>query len=449
MSGFCLPVRACDQDTTITGDDLVTAPRLDHHRTKVEWTEEGIEEYSALISNQLRNIRNIWLDHTSQVSMSILFQLTNSAMSIASTATNTTKSLGRKPPPRKQNIPLSIRRAQNKLHKSHKRHKAAPSASTEHFLRLNRKSYHRTVRVHNMISDLGIDKQLYSIMGGDPSKVFSFIRSTKRIQNQSVEKLTVGQRVYCGEKVADGFYDFMSSLKQCDPESLKCIPELSEKFSDYDLIIKICQDHQVLPSIDLDKSTKLLNKIKKNVKDHFSITSKHYINAGEEGLLHFNILLNNIIADVNNAGLEELNRAHALIYYKGHHKQKSSDRSYRNISSCPFLSKALDMYICDLYLDLWQKQQADTQYEGPGSTHELASLLLTEVIQYSLHTANKPVYLLALDAQSAFDRCLRQVLASELYKSGMPAATILIIDKRLASRTGGGCHGTSYRHHRI
>ena len=89
---------------------------------------------------------------------------------------------------------------------------------------------------------------------------------------------------------------------------------------------------------------------------------------------------------------------------------------------------------CILYSDLWLAQQADTQYQGTGSSHELASLLLTEVIQYSLFTSHQPVYLLALDAQSAFDRCLRQVLTSELYKAGMPGAAILLIDTRLASR---------------
>ena len=93
------------------------------------------------------------------------------------------------------------------------------------------------------------------------------------------------------------------------------------------------------------------------------------------------------------------------------------------------------MYIRDLYLDLWQDQEADTQYQGTGSSHELASLLLTEVIQHSLYVDSQPVYLLALDAQSAFDRCLRQVLTSELYKANMPPAAILVIDKRLESRS--------------
>ena len=124
----------------------------------------------------------------------------------------------------------------------------------------------------------------------------------------------------------------MSSLKQCNYEDLYAEQELADKFLDYDTIIELCQTHQCIPEIDIDKSTKLLKKIKKSVKDHYSITSQHYINAGQEGLLHFNLLLNGIITDLNNACLEELNTAHGLILYKGHRKDKNSDRSYRTIS---------------------------------------------------------------------------------------------------------------------
>ena len=108
--------------------------------------------------------------------------------------------------------------------------------------------------------------------------------------------------------------------------------------------------------------------------------------------------------------------------------------SYRTISSCPFLAKSLDLYIRDLHLDKWNECQASTQYQGSGSSHELASLLVTEVIQHSLHGLKKPVFLLALDAQSAFDRCLRQVLCGELYKAGVAGAAIKYMDGRLASR---------------
>ena len=112
----------------------------------------------------------------------------------------------------------------------------------------------------------------------------------------------------------------------------------------------------------------------------------------------------------------------------------TSDRSYRTISSCPFLAKSIDLYLPELYHEYWYSCQASSQYQGSGSSHELAYLLVTEVIQYSLNVSNKLVFVLLLDAQSAFDHCLRQILCGELYKAGVPGSAILFMDNRLASR---------------
>ena len=84
------------------------------------------------------------------------------------------------------------------------------------------------------------------------------------------------------------------------------------------------------------------------------------------------------------------------------------------------------MYVKHLYGNLWLTQQALTQYQGVGSSHELASVLLREVIQYSQSVLMQPLYLLALDAQSAFDRCLRQILITELYKAHLPPGDLQI-----------------------
>ena len=81
----------------------------------------------------------------------------------------------------------------------------------------------------------------------------------------------------------------------------------------------------------------------------------------------------------------------AVILYKGHGKNKESDRSYRTISTCPLLAKAMDMYVGGLYQCGWTEAQADTQFQGAGSSHELAALLLTECVQYSLFAAKRPL----------------------------------------------------------
>ena len=97
-----------------------------------------------------------------------------------------------------------------------------------------------------------------------------------------------------------------------------------------------------------------------------------------------------------------------FILFKGHGKDKESDRSCRTISTCPLLAKALDSYIGELYSDGWANVQAETQFQGAGSSHELAGLLLTEVIQFSLYSLKLPLFLILLDAMSAFDLILRE-----------------------------------------
>ena len=64
----------------------------------------------------------------------------------------------------------------------------------------------------------------------------------------------------------------------------------------------------------------------------------------------------------------------------------------------------------------------------------MAALLIAEVVQFSLNVSDSPVYLLILDAQSAFDRCLRQVLCTELYMTGTDGSALLLINNRLMNR---------------
>ena len=105
--------------------------------------------------------------------------------------------------------------------------------------------------------------------------------------------------------------------------------------------------------------------------------------------------------------------------------------AYRTISTCPLLSKALDLYIRDLHLSKWNQQQADTQYQAEGSSHELAALLVTEVVQHSIFTLKQPAYLLFLDAKSAYDTVKPEMLIKNLYTAGMDGNTTIYMSQRL------------------
>ena len=153
-----------------------------------------------------------------------------------------------------------------------------------------------------------------------------------------------------------------------------------------------------------------------------------------EGLEHFHYLLNVIIDDINLASLEELNTIWACILHKGHGKNRELDRSYRTISTCPILAKALDYYAGMLYSEGWADVQAETQFQGVNSSHELAGLLLTEAINFSIFSTKQPVFLLLLDAQSAFDLILRENIIVNAFKAGTQDHGLLYLNNRLANR---------------
>ena len=108
--------------------------------------------------------------------------------------------------------------------------------------------------------------------------------------------------------VGDGYYESMKELKSCNLQSLSEDPLLSEQFSNYQHILRICESQNTLPEVSLTKAADLLRRLKPHVIDIHGMSSLHFINAGREGLLHFAYLLNCVIADVNNGKVEDLNQ---------------------------------------------------------------------------------------------------------------------------------------------
>ena len=105
----------------------------------------------------------------------------------------------------------------------------------------------------------------------------------KKAETSKIEKLVVCKKVYTGNMVGDGFYDSMSSLKSCDKQALLNDPQLADHFSNYDHIMKICENNPNIPPVGLDTAAEILGRLKKHVTDINGITVQHYTNAGHEG----------------------------------------------------------------------------------------------------------------------------------------------------------------------
>ena len=116
LSSFTIPAQAVIQPSTLP--DI--APKLDHTRTRIVWSEQGQQEYCELVGPHLRQAREQWLDASSQQSMSVLLSVTSEILTKCATMTNKFKVVGAKTATRSRNIPKAIRLATNKLIKAHK-----------------------------------------------------------------------------------------------------------------------------------------------------------------------------------------------------------------------------------------------------------------------------------------------------------------------------------------
>ena len=104
-------------------------------------------------------------------------------------------------------------------------------------------------------------------------------------------------RLYLGEEVADGFYESLLNLKTLNKSSLES-PDYVDFAAEFENIIEICKNGEKIPPLTEDKSREILMKIKPDVMDLCSMTANHYINAGEPGFRHFQLMLSALISDI-------------------------------------------------------------------------------------------------------------------------------------------------------
>ena len=406
---------------------LCEAPRHNYSRIKILWTDEGVAQYQEEVSPKLAEIRARWLDPLSKTSLSILLQRTNDILNDAAIKTNKSVDMN-KVRTKSRKVPKTVRESRAFLLKIHR-------TATKSVLKKARNSHKTLVRKVRAREDHLRNQKLFSILSSDPRAAFSTIRSGKSSSSSFLfPHVMVGTKKYVGDKIIDGFYDSISNLKTLDYQKLRESPYHASLMEDYKYIKYLCSHKSDLPPVSLKKSSDILCKIKPTVSDFFSISARHFTNAGMAGFVHFNLLMNVFINDVNNCTIEELNTVFALLLYKSHGKDRTLDSSYRTISTCPLLAKGLDLYLRELFITKWNLQQASTQYQGESSNHELASLLITEAILHSKFIVKQPIYLLFLDAKSAFDTVVIPYLVRKLHSSGMDGHSILYMENRLSSR---------------
>ena len=210
--------------------ELLRAPKYDQVRTNIQWSEEGQLRYAELVGPYLRQARETWLHPNSQTCMSVMLSITNSLMTKCATKcatkTNQFKILEAKTETKSRKIPQVIKGSRGKMIRAHTRFKLTEKSLGPDRLQVphnrsiffcNKKKNQHAMRHLRLKDNLERYHKLDEIFT-KPTSAYSYLRSCRRSKASKIEKLIVGDKVYVGQAVSDGFYDSMTSLKQCDIE---------------------------------------------------------------------------------------------------------------------------------------------------------------------------------------------------------------------------------------
>ena len=263
--------------------NLVIAPRVTLPRHKIVWSQEGIALYQQKVSESLCQARMTWLSPLSRTSLSILLLKTNEILTKAAASTNKSIDLAIHRNPKSEKKPGQVRSSENALKVALKLVKNASNkedlAIAQESLK-NARIFHRQLvrSLQNRVYKKH-DEKFFEILKSKPSSAFSAIRSARPSSQPQVPFLMVGEKKYCGDRVIDGLFDSIKSLKTLDHQKLSENPHHMSLMEDYKYIKYLCNNKTDLPPISMEKSNKILFKMKASVRDFFTLTPIHFIHA--------------------------------------------------------------------------------------------------------------------------------------------------------------------------
>ena len=148
---------------------------------------------------------------------------------------------------------------------------------------------------------------LHTVLSSEPSKLYTVVSRAQKLSNPTIHFLKVGTNTYTGDAVPDGFYRGCKSLKVPDSSTFTSNPNFCTASSNFHHIIQICQAGPPIPTITESESKKLLERLRPEFKDLYSISACHYISAGTAGIYQFCVLFNILIHDINLSAISEVN----------------------------------------------------------------------------------------------------------------------------------------------
>ena len=234
--------------------------------------------------------------------MKEIFTLTTSALKEAAAKSFRTSKAGDATKPPKSHVPPQVKKLISRISSLSKLICRANDQTDLHTLKTQRaqvsKQYSHAIRRSFLPNCRKRDATINSVLSTNPKNLYKTIRKLKVSQAPALDTLHIGESIFRGAQVANGFYLALSSLKNTTSTIAKQI---------FNNIINLCKHGVKIPPVSHDQAQDILKCLKWDVRDIFDNSPDHFLQAGEAGISHYAFLLNAVIWDIIMASLQELN----------------------------------------------------------------------------------------------------------------------------------------------
>ncbi|CAC5404576.1 unnamed protein product [Mytilus coruscus] len=233
-------------------------------------------------------------------------------------------------------------------------------------------------------------------------------------------------KTYENEEVINGWHNHFKTL--AEPIQNSTYDSKHQKLCDvdYQVIKYLC--NQASPRIviksELIEAIKSINTGKS--EDIFGLSIEHILNAGDDFTDFLLYLVNIIIHDKLIPEIIKLGLLSPIFKNKG---SKNDSKNYRGIVVLPILCKIIE-YIARIdFRPILLEKQSPLQRGFTPNTSPLNAAIIFEEIYREYTDCNSPFYIALLDAKSAFDVVIINMLMRKLFLLDIDPATWSLIDE--------------------
>ena len=291
---------------------------------------------------------------------------------------------------------------------------------------LTRLEYRRAIRNEVARKRLDTKTKIIETKTYDKKLFFKLVKKQRQSGNSSINDLMVGDEKFEGKNVINGWvkhFETLATPAYCDQYDENFYELCKNDYNTIDVMTKDCEKKQIT-ELQIRKALKHMNKGKS--EDSFGLSAENLLYASDLFIDFLTMLINKIFKKQR---IPEILKTGLLTpIYKNKGERKDA-KNYRGITVLPIVLKLIEYLLREDLREVTLPQQSKLQRGFTEQASPLNAAFLVEEFYRERKDLEKPVYIAFLDAKSAFDVVVNEILMRKVYLSGVKPSTWRLINE--------------------